>query len=150
MKKFVVVLIFILLAVSALSVSAQYDLSELSYSDLQNLVALAQKEMMTRSEFQEVTVPPGLYKVGVEIPAGKWTLILPPSDKSYASASVNIGDKLDEGQNSISLWDSNSYDYIYLKQESPNFTVTLLEGYYVEVEDNVIFSTPIGVSFSFK
>ena len=150
MKKFVVVLIFIFLAVSALSVSAQYDLSELSYSDLQNLVALAQKEMMTRSEFQEVTVPPGLYKVGVEIPAGKWTLILPPSDKSYASASVNIGDKLDEGQNSISLWDSNSYDYIYLKQESPNFTVTLLEGYYVEVEDNVIFSTPIGVSFSFK
>lgn len=150
MKKLFIGIVFVLVLVSVLSVSAQYDLSGFSYTDLLNIVAQAQREMMTRSEFQEVTVPAGLYQVGVEIPAGKWTISLPNSDKSYASAMVDIGDKLDEGKNDISLWDSTSYDSFYLTNDKPSYTITLIDRYYIKIGSSVVFSTPTGATFSFK
>lgn len=49
-----------------------FDLSGLSFDELAALSAQCQAEMMTRDEWQEVTVPQGNYRVGVDIPAGKW------------------------------------------------------------------------------
>lgn len=152
MKKLFIGIVFVLVFVSALSVSAQYDLSGFSYTDLLTIVAQAQREMMTRSEFQEVTVPAGLYQVGVEIPAGKWTISLPTSDDKYASADIDIGDKLDAGKNDIALWDSTTYDSIYLSKSNnkTTYTVTLIDGYYIKIGHSVVFSTPTGATFSFK
>lgn len=50
------------------------DLSGLSFEDLAALSTQCQAEMMTRDEWQQVTVPQGNYRVGVEIPAGKWVV----------------------------------------------------------------------------
>lgn len=51
-----------------------FDLSELSFDELAELSKRCQAEMMTRDEWQEVTVPQGNYRVGVDIPAGKWVV----------------------------------------------------------------------------
>ena len=51
-----------------------FDLSALSFDELAALSAQCQAEMMTRDEWQEVTVPQGNYRVGVDIPAGKWVV----------------------------------------------------------------------------
>lgn len=54
--------------------STDFDLSDLTFEDLSALSTLCQAEMMTRDEWQEVTVPQGDYQVGVDIPAGKWVI----------------------------------------------------------------------------
>lgn len=48
------------------------DLSALSFEELAALRNRIQLEMMARDEWQEVTVPAGLWEVGVDIPAGTW------------------------------------------------------------------------------
>ena len=144
MRKFFVGLILVLLAASVLSVSADYDLSSLSYTDLQNLVAQAQREMMTRSEFQTVTVPAGLYTIGVEIPAGKWHI-----EKGASYNFVTIGSELNSNKNEIAY--SRDKYYVSLDKDMPSIDMTLVSGMYIWIENGpVIFSTPTGVSFSFK
>ena len=144
MKRLFVGIVFVLALVSVLSVSAQYDLSGFSYTDLQNIVAQAQKEMMTRPEFQSVEVPVGLYVVGREIPAGTWTL----SRTGTRNPSVTTGTEL-SNQNEIMI--NLAYYSVWLNDDAPVQNITLEEGKYVQVERAaVVFSTPTGVSFSFK
>lgn len=50
------------------------DLSALSFDELKALEQQIIKEMISRPEYKEVTVPLGTYKVGEDIPAGKWTI----------------------------------------------------------------------------
>lgn len=71
MKK---VLCFILIAAMMLTFAfaEDIDLSGLSFEELAVLRDRIQLEMMTRDEWQKVTVPQGLWEVGVDIPAGKW------------------------------------------------------------------------------
>ena len=64
-------LILILLCTVA---HADFDLSALSFAELAELSKASQLEMMKRDEWQEVTVPQGNYRVGVDIPAGKWLI----------------------------------------------------------------------------
>lgn len=143
MKKFIVAIAFLLVLVSAISASADYDLSGMSYEELLNLVSQAQREMMTRSEYQEVTVPMGIYKIGEEIPAGKWQ-ITKANDNSYVY--VNIGSQL--ADNMLEL---KGFSYVKLDSDTPSMDFTLPEGMYIWIEKGpVIFSTPTGPSFSFK
>lgn len=146
MKKFVVIIVFVLLFVSVLSVSAQYDLSGLSYEGLQEIVSQAQKEMMTRPEFQSVEVPTGLYTVGKEIPAGTWTITT-----TNRLTQVITGSILDTGNNEIKTGAGEGWYCLNVDSNNPIQNITLTEGYYVEVNIySAIFSTPTGVSFSFK
>ena len=64
----------VLFILPAISLSEGFDLSSLSFDDLKALEKQIIKEMVSRPEFKEVTVPLGVYKVGEDIPAGKWTI----------------------------------------------------------------------------
>ena len=64
----------LLFAFPALSLSEVFDLSSLSFDELKALEKQIIKEMISRPEYKEVTVPLGVYKVGEDIPAGKWTI----------------------------------------------------------------------------
>lgn len=66
--------IALLFALPALSLSEGFDLSSLSFDELKALEEQIIKEMISRPEYKEVTVPLGVYKVGEDIPAGKWTI----------------------------------------------------------------------------
>ena len=69
-KLFALTLVLALL--SSVSLAESIDLSSLSFSDLAALRDRCQMEMMSREEWQEVTVPQGLWEVGAQIPAGTW------------------------------------------------------------------------------
>ncbi len=148
MKKFIFGVVYVFLVFSSLSVSAQsIDLSSFSYSELQNIVAQVQNEMMKRPEFQSVEVPIGIYQVGVEIPAGKWTIT---KSNSAWMAEVDTGSALEEDKNGVDLW-GGGYNSALLSDENPTQTVNFVDGYYVEVSMGaVVFSTPTGPSFSFN
>ena len=71
-KTLALFLILALLCPAALAESV--DLSSLSFADLAALRDRCQMEMMKRDEWQEVTVPQGLWEVGAQIPAGTWVI----------------------------------------------------------------------------
>ena len=64
--------VLILLVLLPYASAEDLDLSGLSFAELAALAQHVQLEMMKRDEWQEVTVPQGNYRVGVDIPAGKW------------------------------------------------------------------------------
>lgn len=72
MKKILAVLFLLVLTVPAAAESV--DLDSLSFQELAALRDRIQLAMMQRDEWQEVTVPQGVYKVGEDIPAGKWRI----------------------------------------------------------------------------
>lgn len=71
MKKLIALVLLLALLIPACFAEG-IDLSALSFEELAALRDRIQLEMMARDEWQEVTVPAGLWEVGVDIPAGTW------------------------------------------------------------------------------
>lgn len=67
------------------------NLSNMSIDELIALHSQITVEIMSRPEFKTVKVPPGAYKVGVDIPAGKWKITA-----SEGACEVYWGKSLDE------------------------------------------------------
>lgn len=66
-----VLLILCLVPVFAL---ADFDLSSMSFSDLQTLQNEINREIRNRPEWKSVSVPSGIYTVGAQIPAGSYSV----------------------------------------------------------------------------
>ena len=71
MKKIISLLIVSVLLIPC-AFADSIDISSLSFSELMTLRHRCQLAMMESEEYQEVTVPQGLWEVGVDIPVGKW------------------------------------------------------------------------------
>ena len=94
MKKLISLLLTLcILLVPVLSLADSIDLSGMSLADLVKLQEQVTMAMWKTEEWQEVTVPAGLYTVGVEIPAGKQTITATPN---ASMEQVEIGSKLDD------------------------------------------------------
>lgn len=89
------------------------DLSGMSYDELVALKDQINLAIWASDEWQEVTVPQGVYEVGSDIPAGHWTI--KPADGMRVS--VKWGDELDEGGRDLGFGGS-IYEYEYLTSES--------------------------------
>ena len=128
------------------------DISTLSYQELVELQTKIQYAIWNSQEWQEVTVPAGLYQVGVEIPAGNWTITALP--KGYGL--VTIGTKLRENGLSIASTGSQSNflygkeNWVYNESKMTSWSVTLTDGLYIELEEAEVFTPYEGPSFSFK
>ena len=72
MKRFLCVLLVFLMITPVLAEGI--DLASLSFEELRILQTRISQEMTTRPEWKEVPVPPGLYQIGVDIPAGDWCI----------------------------------------------------------------------------
>jgi len=72
MKKFVICILALLLICCA--AMAEIDLSGMSYDELVALKDQINLAMWECEEWQEVTVPEGVWVVGEDIPAGHWTI----------------------------------------------------------------------------
>ena len=75
MKRFICFL-FVMLLFPVVSLADLPDLSGLSYDELVQLRDQINLAMWNSEEWQEVTVPPGLWKIGEDIPVGHWTIRL--------------------------------------------------------------------------
>ncbi len=107
MKKwFVLLMILALLPVCALAASETIDLETMSFDELVALKSKVELAMWGAKEWQEVTVPQGVYTVGEDIPAGHWTIKPEEGSQVY----VKWSDTLDESGKDIAF---NGKIYFY-------------------------------------
>jgi hypothetical protein len=110
MKK-VLALVLVLLTLSSVAFAATIDLSGMSYAELVALKDKINLAIWNSQEWQEVTVPQGVWKVGEDIPAGHWTV---KCADGWRKTEVNWGEKLSDSGESISWSGRNSvYNYVY-------------------------------------
>ena len=109
MKKFFCVLaVFICILTT---VAAEVDLSGMSYDELVALKDQINKAIWESQEWQEVTVPQGVWRVGEDIPAGKWVIKCADINRDnlmMGSCQFEWGNKLDDTGKSIS-WMSDRW-----------------------------------------
>ena len=148
MKKLLVIaLTFVLLLSCATSYAEPetIDLEAMSLAELSNLIQRAQIAMFQTDDWQEVTVPAGLYQVGVHIPAGTWNVSM-----GSKWARISIGAALNDTGNEVD-YRSNGYYSVQLNENVPSQDITFFDGMYVEIEyASLIFKPVAGVTFSFK
>lgn len=110
-----------------------YGLSFDQLISLENRLSLAIEEI---AQWQEVTLRPGLWKIGKDIPAGHYTLRT-MSDRSTRFA---YGSSLDESALQVS---PSSSDYVYDSIEgSSSVDLQLHDGAYLDVLDHLIYVSP--------
>lgn len=114
-KATAVFLAFLLLLIGtlALAEATEIDLSGMSYEELVALKDKVSKAMWESEDWQEVTVPAGVYVIGEDIPEGHWTIIAPDKQR----VSIRWGDSLAEGGRDIT-YDGKIYEYESLYSEN--------------------------------
>ena len=84
MKKLITVILILALILPAAALADIPDISNLSFDELVQLRDQLNLAIWSSQEWQEVTVPIGVWKIGEDIPVGKWTI-------SAASDNPNVG-----------------------------------------------------------
>lgn len=146
MKKFLVILLALtLLSTAAL---AEIDLSGMTYDELVALKDQINLAIWNSQEWQEVTVPIGVWKVGEDIPEGHWT-IKPAPGGTMSWGSVSYGTTLDEVGKSLAYDFNGVYFSEMVKLEDSGAMVELTEldidmkaGMYVVIDHNDMIFTP--------
>ena len=134
MKKLICILLIVCLS-PIIAVADSLDLSDLTYDQLVALQQYIGMEIMKRPEWKEVTIPGGTWYVGVDIPAGSYS-IKPASDGRGAF---------------IKIYNTKGNDIIYqgVRNESNSVgKVQIEEGYTVIIEDgSLVFAPAVVLGF---
>lgn len=122
---------------------ADVDLSGLSFDELVALKDQINLAIWSSAEWQEVTVPQGVWEVGADIPAGKWTLKALPYGHSY----IRIGNELKDAGTDVKGIASETvndpkYEYYDSTKDKTEWTVDLVSGQYVVVNFGDCVFTP--------
>lgn len=117
------------------TIDQNYDVSGLSYDELKALEESIIREMTSRPEYKTVLVPPGVYEVGVEIPAGKWTIT---ATEGYCD--VYWGKALDEYK--VEIASGQRIDKLDDWGKKTSVTWELTEGTYIVVRSNAVTFAP--------
>ena len=132
----IIVFFMICLPVSIIA-SDGIDLSDMSFEELLNLQEMITKKLWESDGWQEVEVPVGVYKVGEEIPAGKWTVSRATDEYTY----FRVGNTFEDGEVG---W------YTVTADLETSTNIIIEDGQYIEVSYFPVVFTPYSVSFSFK
>lgn len=157
MKKILafVVALALMGAAPALSEPESVDLAAMSLEDLQALQLRVLTAMWETDAWQSVEVPEGAYEIGVEIPAGKWTI----SAREDEYVTIHVVSRLNATRTREA---NNAQTYAYQviasttshmhdDYPSTSFTLTLEAGMFIIIEDApAVFTPPTGPSFTFK
>ena len=123
MKKVFALLVALLLAFGSCAPAEgadAFDFSGFSLAELAELQSRITLAMFETDEWQEVEVPQGVYKIGEDIPAGKWTIRAIDGGRAY----VYWGDVLSASGLSISASGRiYAYGNLYSKT-APTYQVT--------------------------
>ena len=149
MKKLVALVLAIVLS-AGIALAEGIDLSGMSYDELVALKDRINLAMWQSEEWQEVTVPQGVWKVGEDIPAGHWTVKC-TSERGVKQTRINWGEKLDSDGNSIAwngrhsiLNDVNNTNYKYYEYdgELTEYSFEVFDGDYIVIEKAPAVFTP--------
>lgn len=135
--KRVALLVLVILLVGSLAV-AEVDLSGMTYDEMVELRDQLDKAIWASDGWQYVQVPGGDYDVGVDIPAGRWTLV---GVDSYSSFQV---------YKSRELKDDYSFDTLYESLDhNQHYNITLEDGQYIEISGTIAFQPYLGAGLRF-
>lgn len=151
MKKLLLVLLAVLMLTPA--IADTIDLSGMSYIELKALQNQVIAALWAHDDLGSVEVPAGVYRIGDEIPAGRWEIHANPEAWLLR---VRYGNKLNStgtgvassGSDSVSLTGTDSV--FYSEGDQTYWLLTLREGYYLEVEETVYFRRPSAPAFRFN
>lgn len=145
MKKLVLFTLFLL--VFSVPALAEVDLSGMTYDELVALSDQINLAMWNSQEWQEVTVPQGIWKVGEDIPEGHWTI--KPVDNVYSY--VSYGNTLEANQKEVSYKSKDYYrENIYSPTSSiydqgedlTQMDIDAKSGSYICIENGDVIFTP--------
>jgi len=150
MKKLLAI-VLVLVMMLPLVGTAEEKYAGMSMSELQAEFTAILQAMWKTDEWQQVKVPAGVYQVGVEIPAGEWTL-KSASDGLLGMVDITIGTKLNEARTEIDGWGNQIATQMFMQGQTESWTVTLKEGWFVVISmGSVYFTVPVkGEGFTFK
>lgn len=112
MKKLFSLILALALLLPAVSLAGLPDISGLSYDELVQLKDQINLAMWSSQEWQEVTVPVGVWTVGEDIPVGHWSISLSPT-ASGQWASIKYCDLLNAaGTDAGNQFSCNIYAYL--------------------------------------
>ena len=143
MKKVLCVLaVFICILTTA---AAEVDLSGMSYDELVALKDQINKAIWESDEWQEVTVPQGVWRVGKDIPAGHWTV--KAADGAYVSVDycekITAMGKADwSGKMRSELLKSPTRSSFSPTEDRVEFDQEMVEGMYLVIDDGSVIFTP--------
>lgn len=119
-----------------------FDFSGLSLAELAELQSRITLAMFETDEWQEVEVPQGVYKIGEDIPAGKWTIRAIDGGSAY----VYWGDVLSASGLSLSFsGDIYEYGNLYSKT-SPSYRSTDRTEITFDMQDGQYFIVDMGAA----
>ena len=95
MKKLLTIILILALVVPAAAFADLPDISNLSYDELIQLKDSINIAMWNSQEWQEVTVPIGVWVVGEDIPIAHWSISIDPNS-SRKWVSVTYCDLLND------------------------------------------------------
>ena len=146
MKRFFLLFLASMLLISC-ATADPVDLSGMSFDDLVTLRDQLNLAIWNSQEWQEVTVPAGVWTIGEDIPAGHWTVRPLPGDY----VNVTYFDRLDEFGKSVgagwlgwggTLTDRGEGDMTY--GEPTQVDLEMKEGMYFKCSHSVIFTPYAG------
>lgn len=148
MKKIIcaIITMTIILTMVSSAFADGIDLSALTWEELLDLKAAITLEQLTRDEWEEVEVPQGVYKVGEDIPAGKWTVRCTRGNH----LTISWGQYLDDDGHDIDYFKGindaknikNANGRLYDEGDATEYTFDAVDGYYVVIEYSSATFTP--------
>ena len=144
---FSVFICIVLLSLAPACFAENYDFSDWTFEELVDLRDQINLALMSRPEYQSVEVPQGVYEVGKDIPAGKWTIRA--LDRSWTN--IETGHALTRGGSEVD-YPHDVHETVYSSSHimySPGYrtelTVTLEDGDFVGISFGAaVFSTYTG------
>lgn len=140
-RVFAIVLVFGFLFSNA--AFADIDLSALSFDELVALKDSIDMEIWSREEWQEVTVPQGIYVIGEDIPAGHWTIRPVEGGEVYIAWGTEMYNSATVNQNIAgALVVSPSHEYYDEKSDIESIDYQFEAGQYVQIQSGKAVFTP--------
>jgi len=129
---------------------ADVDLSGMSYDELVALKDQINKAIWESEEWQEVTVPQGVYEVGKDIPVGHW--VITPVDGVYSNIKWGreldqSGTQIEESMNGRSHYDyaiicSKTYKHYDEGEDKTELELQAVDGMFISIESGDVVFTP--------
>jgi len=148
MKKLISIILTLVMLVPAVSLADLPDISDLSYDELVQLKDKINLAIWSSEEWQEVEVPAGTYQIGVDIPAGHWTLRVAAKHDSF---NVFYFDVLDEFGKSVGYGSKLLSNQIATADFSPfgaipitEIDIDMKDGWYLYLGGSTLFTTYAG------
>lgn len=139
MKKLAAILLA-LFVICAAACAEGIDLSGMSFDDLLALRQRVDEAIWNSDGWQSVTVPGGVYVIGEDIPAGRWSVA---ADGLFSSLTL-YPSKAD--------YTAQEYNYITMQAltEDQTYTLECADGNCIEINGGLVFTPYTGAALGFK